>query len=74
MAVGIGDAPIGLQGTFSVWESSAALNRFAYTRSPHVDVVRRTGTEGWYAEELFARFAVVSSHGSVAGVEPVTGR
>lgn len=70
MALGIGEAPVGLQGTFSVWESSGALNGFAYARSPHVDVIRRTGVEGWYAEELFARFAVVSSRGTVAGVEP----
>jgi hypothetical protein len=71
-AFGIGEAPVGVQGTFSVWESSAALSGFAYARSPHVDVVRRTGTEGWYAEELFARFAVLSSHGTVAGVNPVS--
>jgi hypothetical protein len=29
LAVGIGEAPMGLQGTFSVWESAAALRRFA---------------------------------------------
>jgi len=72
MALGIGEAPVGLQGTFSVWESTAALNRFAYARSPHVDVIRRTGTEGWYAEELFTRFAVLSSRGTLAGVDPAS--
>ena len=29
-AIGIGEAPIGLQGTFSIWESAAALRDFAY--------------------------------------------
>ena len=67
LAVGIGEAPIGLQGTFSVWESGAALNDFAHRREPHVDAVRRTATEGWYAEELFARFEVLSTHGTFAG-------
>jgi hypothetical protein len=61
LALGIGESPIGLQGTFSVWDSAAALNAFAYRRSPHTAVIERTRTEGWYAEELFARFAVLGS-------------
>ncbi|MGY1744254.1 monooxygenase [Blastococcus sp. SYSU D00695] len=72
MALGIGEAPLGLQGTFSVWESGAALNAFAYDRAPHADVVRRTATEGWYAEELFARLAVLSTTGTVGGRDPLT--
>lgn len=67
VAVGIGEAPIGLQGTFSLWESAAALNEFAHRRAPHVEAVRRTATEGWYAEELFARFEVLAVSGTFAG-------
>jgi hypothetical protein len=70
-ALGIGEAPVGLQGTFSVWESAAALNGFAYERAPHTAVVRRTVQEGWYAEELFARFAVLGSRGTVRGRDPL---
>ena len=73
MAVGIGEAPVGLQGTFSVWESSAALNDFAYRRPAHTAVVERTASEGWYAEELFARFAVRSTAGTLGGVDPLAG-
>jgi heme-degrading monooxygenase HmoA len=73
LALGIGEAPLGLQGTFSLWRSAAALNDFAYGRPEHVDVVRRTGVEGWYAEELFARFALLSSRGTVGGVDPTDG-
>jgi heme-degrading monooxygenase HmoA len=73
MALGIGEAPLGLQGTFSIWESGAALNAFAYDRAPHAAVVARTATEGWYAEELFARLAVVSTSGTVDGADPVSG-
>jgi hypothetical protein len=72
-ALGIGEAPIGLQGTFSVWESAGALNGFAYGRAAHAAVVRRTADEGWYAEELFARFGVLSAEGSVAGRDPLGG-
>ena len=74
MAVGIGEAPLGLQGTFSVWETGGALNAFAYDRAPHAAVVERTAREGWYAEELFARLAVLSTSGTVAGREPLTPR
>ena len=71
MAIGIGEAPLGLQGTFSVWDSTAALNAFAYRRAPHAEVIRRTQREGWYAEELFARFAVLATSGTVDGVDPL---
>ncbi|SEO47035.1 monooxygenase [Trujillonella endophytica] len=71
MALGIGEAPLGLQGTFSVWESAAALNSFAYDRAPHAAVVERTAREGWYAEELFARLAVLSTVGTLGGADPL---
>jgi hypothetical protein len=71
LALGIGEAPIGLQGTFSVWESPAALNAFAYESAPHAAVVRRTAQEGWYAEELFARLALLSAEGTVGGHDPL---
>ena len=71
LALGIGEAPVGLQGTFSVWDSTAALNAFAYRRPAHAEVIDRTRREGWYAEELFARFAVRSASGTVGGVDPL---
>jgi hypothetical protein len=71
LAVGIGEAPVGLQGTFSLWESAAALRRWAYAGAAHSAVVARTGPERWYAEELFARFAVEAAAGSVDGRDPL---
>jgi hypothetical protein len=70
MSLGIGEAPIGLQGTLSLWDSSEQLMDFAYRRSPHVEVVRRTESVGWYAEELFARFSLVDLEGTYRGVTP----
>jgi len=70
LALGIGEAPVGLQGTFSLWESGSALTEFAHRRGPHTAVVRRTAEVGWYAEELFARFAVVSVDGTFGGQAP----
>ncbi len=69
-ALGVGEAPLGYQGTFSLWESTAALRGFAHRRLAHVDVMDRTPAEGWYAEELFARFAVRSVTGTLDGRAP----
>lgn len=66
-AIGIGEAPLGLQGTFSLWESDQALKDFAYRDHPHAKVVERTRSEQWYSEELFARFAVLSARGVLRG-------
>lgn len=65
-AMGIGEAPVGLQGTFSTWSDGAALTDFAHRRSPHQRVIAQTAQLGWYSEELFARFALLSAHGTVA--------
>lgn len=74
LAIGIGEAPIGLQGTFSVWPDAAAVRAFAYQHPAHVSAVRRTTEVGWYAEELFARFAVVGAHGTLDGRDPLATR
>jgi hypothetical protein len=71
VALGIGEAPVGLQGTFSLWDGAASMNAFAYGRQAHAAVVRRTPQERWYAEELFARFAVLSTHGTLDGHDPL---
>lgn len=61
--IGIGEAPVGLQGTFSVWQDSAALRHFAYSQPEHKAVIEQTRSTGWYSEDLFARFAVVGIGG-----------
>lgn len=69
--VGIGEAPIGRLGTFSVWDSVEAARNFALTGPEHREVVRRTRAENWYAEELFARFEPYDSVGMWSGRDPV---
>lgn len=62
-AIGIGEAPIGLQGTFSIWRDGAAIRDFAYRSQAHRAAIDATAREQWYAEELFARFALVDTNG-----------
>ena len=64
-AIGIGEAPIGLQGTFSIWESSKAIRDFAYKGQAHQQAIRQTTEIGWYSEELFARFEILETRGSI---------
>ena len=68
-AIGIGEAPLGLQGTFSVWRDAQSLRNFAYKTVAHNDAITATKEIGWYSEELFARFSVISATGSVNGIE-----
>ncbi|WBB54219.1 monooxygenase [Verrucosispora sp. WMMD573] len=55
---GVGEAPLGWQGTVSVWRDPADLVAFAYRHPQHRAAITRTETQRWYAEELFARFEV----------------
>jgi len=65
--LGIGEAPVGLQGTFSIWRNAKAISDFAYRRPAHAEVVRKTHELDWYAEEMFTRFQVPEIEGTYAG-------
>ncbi|RTQ51747.1 spheroidene monooxygenase [Hymenobacter gummosus] len=74
-AIGLGELPIIRQATFSLWESVALMQQYAYGArhdGQHRDVVRRTRQERWYGEELFARFRVLRAEGSWDGRNPLT--
>jgi hypothetical protein len=65
-AMGVGEAPVGYQGTLSLWRDAAAVSAYAWRSAEHRAVVDRTPRERWYAEELFARFAVLDRPDSLA--------
>jgi hypothetical protein len=71
-AIGLGEAPLFTQATFSLWASPRAVRGFAYTEPEHITAMRRKETEDWYSEELFARFQPISSYGIWDGVNPLT--
>lgn len=69
--VGIGELPTGLLGTFSLWADASSPSQFAFREPKHREVVRRTRSERWYGEELFARFEPLSSSGTWDGRNPL---
>ncbi|HEX5016422.1 MAG TPA: monooxygenase [Actinomycetes bacterium] len=66
-SLGIGEAPIGFQGTFSMWRDMRAMRQYAYESVGHVDAARAARREKWFAEELFAHLRVVEVTGSYRG-------
>jgi heme-degrading monooxygenase HmoA len=71
LAIGLGELPLVRQATFSVWDSAAAMQQYAYRDVRHREVIQLTRSEGWYGEELFARFRVISSYGTIDGQTPL---
>ena len=70
-AIGLGEAPLFIQATFSLWASPRAVRGFAYSGPEHIAAMRRKDSEHWYSEELFARFQPIASYGTWDGRDPL---
>ena len=68
LSAGIGENPFFDQATFSIWTDAESMKNYAYKSFDHTDVIRLTREREWYKEELFARFAIVDSWGTLNGV------
>lgn len=70
-SLGIGEVPWVKQATFSIWESKAHMKQFAYQMQEHAEVIRKTRQEDWYSEDMFTRFRIIESHGTLQGDDPL---
>jgi len=68
LSIGIGEYPIFMQATFSIWRSGKAMQEFAYRSESHKEVVKLTRERDWYKEEMFTRFSILGVEGSWEGL------
>jgi hypothetical protein len=73
-SLGIGEVPWIKQATFSIWENKESLKTFAYKMKEHTEVIRKTKQEKWYSEDMFVRFKIIASHGTINGINPLKGK
>jgi len=68
--IGIGEAPWLHQVTFSIWPDTDTMAAFARHDGPHARAIRAVREEGWFKEELYARFRVDAAEGIWEGRAP----
>jgi Domain of unknown function (DUF3291) len=68
LSAGIGENPFFDQATFSIWEDTQSMKTYAYQSHDHSDIIKLTRERKWYKEELFARFSILDSWGTLNGV------
>jgi spheroidene monooxygenase len=66
--IGIGEVPLLHQITFSIWPDGACMARFARGDGPHGRAIKAVRDEGWFTDELYARFRVLGVEGLWNGV------
>ncbi|MEO8768997.1 MAG: spheroidene monooxygenase [Ferruginibacter sp.] len=71
MSVGIGEIPWIKQATFSIWETTDDMKAFAYGMQEHVEVIKKTRQQKWYKEDMFVRFKIIKSVGTLRGINPL---
>jgi len=70
---GIGEDPFSHQATVSFWKDLEDVKNFAYRSAEHIEVIKKTRSENWYSEELFARFIPLKTSGTIRGKNPLKG-
>jgi hypothetical protein len=55
LAIGVGEAPLLRQATFTVWDDVAAMDRYARSGA-HQDAIVAAARGGFFSESMFVRF------------------
>lgn len=62
LAVGLGEAPVLRQATFSIWKNAAAMDAYA-RRGAHQDAIRASAAGSFFTESMFVRFTPYDAQG-----------
>ena len=66
LVTAIGEAPLLRQATFTVWDSTEAMDRYARTGA-HLEAIRAAQRGRHFAESLFVRFVPYAAEGAWKG-------
>jgi len=66
LAVGLGEAPVLRQATFSIWSHAGAMDAYA-RRGAHSDAIRASAAGGYFSESMFVRFIPYDAQGTWHG-------
>lgn len=55
LSIGLGEAPVFRQATFTIWDNQAAMDHYARSGA-HLDAIRAARTGGYFSEDMFTRF------------------
>ncbi len=72
--IGIGELPLLHQVTLSIWPDATSMANFARGDGPHGRAIRAVREEGWFAEELYARFSIIDDWGTWGGTSPLAAK
>jgi hypothetical protein len=66
LAVGLGEAPVLRQATFSIWDSQAQMDAYA-RQGAHLQAIEASRREGYFSESMFVRFKILQLSGAFKG-------
>jgi len=66
LAAGLGEAPLLRQATFTIWETTEAMDHYARSGA-HLDAIRASYAGEHFSESMFVRFAPSNMTGSWKG-------
>lgn len=66
LAVGLGEAPLLRQATFSIWDSVDSMDRYARSGA-HLAAIRAAHSGGFFSESMFVRFVPYEMCGTWKG-------
>lgn len=62
LAVGLGEAPVFRQATFSIWTSTTSMDAYA-RRGAHQEAIRASAAGSYFTESMFVRFMPYDAQG-----------